>query len=107
MTINMTKTKEIIFRRPNRKIDLHLPSFLGIEIIYEAKLLVVIFTNNVHVDSRINYQLKAFSKRSYLMRTLRDQGLWRKQLNAVFDAIILSRIMYMCRSHGADLHRMN
>ena len=28
------------------------------------------------------------------MRKLRDQGLSAKQLNIVFDAIILSRIMY-------------
>jgi hypothetical protein len=58
MTINITKTKEIVFRRPNPKIDLHLPSLLGIEIVNEAKLLGVIFTNNFHFDSHINYLLK-------------------------------------------------
>jgi hypothetical protein len=98
MTINMTKTKEIVFRRPNPKIDLHLPSLLGIEIVNEAKLLGVIFTNNFHFDSHINYLLKVCSQRSYLIRTLRDQGLSRKQLNIVFDAIILSRIMYASQS---------
>ena len=92
MTINMTTTKEVVFRHPNPKIELHLPSLLGIEQVNEAKLLGVIFTHNPHFDSHINFLLKVFSQRSYLIRSLRDQGLSRQQLNIVFDAIILSRI---------------
>jgi hypothetical protein len=47
MTVNMTKTKEIVFRRPNPKIDLHLSTFLHIEQVSEAKLFGVIFTSNL------------------------------------------------------------
>jgi hypothetical protein len=42
MTINMAKTKEIVFCRPNPKLYVTLPSLPGIEQISEAKLLGVI-----------------------------------------------------------------
>jgi hypothetical protein len=58
MTVNMTKTKEIVFRRPNPKIDLHLSTFPHIEQVSEAKLLGVIFTSNLLWDSHINFILK-------------------------------------------------
>lgn len=105
MTVNMTKTKEIVFRRPNPKIDLHFSTFLHIEQVSEAKLLGVIFTNNLLFDSHVNFILKACSQRSFLLRRLRDQGLTRKQLNIVYDAIIISRIMYASQSWSGFLSR--
>jgi hypothetical protein len=65
MTINMAKTKEIVFRCPNPKIDVYLPSLPGIEQICEAKLLGVIICNNFHFDSRINFIHKVCNQRSY------------------------------------------
>jgi hypothetical protein len=76
MTVNMTKTKEIVVRRRNPKNDLHFSTFLNIE---QAKLLRVIFTNNLLFDRHINFILRACSQRSFLLRRLRDQGLTRKQ----------------------------
>jgi Reverse transcriptase (RNA-dependent DNA polymerase) len=90
MTINMAKTKEIVFRCPNPKLDIYLPSLPAIEQISKAKLLGVIFSNNFHFDTHSNFILKVCNPRSYLIRRLRDQGLSRKHLNNVFDAIILS-----------------
>jgi hypothetical protein len=105
MTVNMTKTKEIVFRRPNPKIELYLSTFPHIEQLSEAKLLGVIFTNNLRFDSHINFILKTCSQRSFLLRRLRDQGLTRKQLNIVYDAIIISRIMYASQSWSGFLSR--
>ena len=42
----------------------------------------------------VNFTLKCCSQRSYLLKRFRDQGLSPKHLNAVFDAIVLSRITY-------------
>jgi hypothetical protein len=105
MTVNMTKTKEIVFRRPNPRTDLHLFTFPHIEQVCEAKLLGVIFTSNLLWDSHINFILKACSQRSFLLRRLRDQGLTRKQLNIVYDAIIISRIMYASQAWSGFLSR--
>ena len=54
----------------------------------------MIFRNVLNFDSHVNVVLKLSSQRSYLMKKLRDQGLSLKQLNTVFDAVILSRITY-------------
>jgi len=94
MIINVSKTKEIVFRRPNPRVSVDLPALREIEKIKESKLLGVIFSDSFHFDSHVNYIMKICSQRSYLLRKLRDQGLTANQLNIVFDAIILSRITY-------------
>jgi hypothetical protein len=94
MIINVSKTKEIVFRRPNSRGCVDPPVLQAIGKLKETKLLGVIFSESFHFDSHVNYILKICSQRSYLMRKLRDQGLTANQLNIVFDAIILSRIMY-------------
>jgi hypothetical protein len=95
MTINIAKTKEIVFRRPNPRsnIDDIIP-ILGIEQVVEVKLLGVIFNCNLRFCSHLNFILKQCSQRSFLMKQLRSQGLSRKQLNIIFEAIIVSRLRY-------------
>jgi hypothetical protein len=94
MIINVAKTKEIVFRRPNPRMCIDVAPLFGIEQVKEIKLLGVIFSEDLRFNSHVNFILKLSSQRSYIMKKLRDQGLCRKQLNIVFDAIILSRIMY-------------
>ena len=94
MVINFTKTKEIVFHRPNPRMELDITPLPGIEIVKEIKLLGVIFCNVLKFDSHVNFVLKLSSQRSYLMKKLRDQGLSLKQLNTVSDAVILSRITH-------------
>jgi hypothetical protein len=94
MIINVSKTKEIVFRRPNPRVSVDLPALRAIETIKETKLLGVIFSDSFHFDSHVNYIMKICGQRSYLLRKLRDQGLTANKLNIVFDAIILSRIAY-------------
>jgi hypothetical protein len=98
MVINISKTKEIVFRRPNPRLDVYLPTLPHIERITEAKLLGVVFSSTLHFDAHVNFVLKVCNQRSYLLRKFRDQGLSSAQLNIVFDAIILSRIMYASQS---------
>jgi hypothetical protein len=71
-----------------------MPAFIAIDKIKETKLLGVILCECLHFASHVNYILKMCSQRSFLRRKLRDQGISAKQLNIVFDAIILSRIVY-------------
>jgi hypothetical protein len=90
MTINMAKTKQIVFSHPNSKLDVHLSSLPGMEQISEAKLLRVIFSTNFHFDTHINFILNVCNQRSFLITQLRDQGLSHNHLNIVFDVVILS-----------------
>jgi hypothetical protein len=98
MVINISKTKEIVFRRPNPRMDLNLSHLPHIERIAQAKLLGVVFSSSLHFDAHVNFVLKTCNQRAYLLRKFREQGLSSAQLNIVFDAIILSRIMYASQS---------
>jgi len=40
--------------------------------------------------------LKICSQRAYMLKQLRDQGLPLQKLHTVFQAILLSRLMYSC-----------
>jgi hypothetical protein len=46
MTVSMTKTKEIVFRRPDPKIDLHFSTFLNIEQVSEYVYLICLIMPN-------------------------------------------------------------
>lgn len=94
MIINLGKTKEIVFHRPNPKIDLLIPSIPEICRVKEVKLLGVVITSNLKFDSHVDAILKICSQRAFLIKRFRDQGLSCKLLDIVFTAIILSRIMY-------------
>jgi hypothetical protein len=48
VNINISKTKEIVFRRPNPKLDVYLPNLPHIERITEAKLIGVVFSSTLH-----------------------------------------------------------
>jgi len=51
-------------------------------------------------DLHVNSILKHCSQRSFLMKKLRSKGLSNKQLNAMFDTIIFSRLRYALPAWG-------
>jgi len=103
MILNLIKTKEIVFHRPGPK-NLHMfPSLESIELVEQAKLLGVILQNNFSVNSHVNYVLTLCSQRIFLLKRLRDQGLNYRQLDTVFQAIVVSRILYALPGWGPFL----
>jgi hypothetical protein len=57
-----------------------------------------VFSSSLHFDVHVNFVLKVYNQLSYLLWNLRNQGLSIAQLNIVFDAVSLSRIMYASQS---------
>ena len=87
MIINMSKTKELIFRRPNPRLQISVSNpICGIEQVSEVKLLGVYFNSNLKFASHVNYILKQCSQRSFLLKQLRNQGLSKRHLCIVFEA---------------------
>jgi len=58
------------------------------------KPIIVPCTRHWVNDDRIGDVLKMCSQRVYLLKLLRDRGLPRRQLNNVFDALVLSTLRY-------------
>jgi len=94
MILNITKTKETVFRRPNPRLSLHPSPLPHIEQVKVAKLLGLVFTERLHFDDHVSAVLKACSQRMYLLKLLRAQGLPVTQLNTVFQVLILNKIIY-------------
>ena len=100
MTINTTKTKEIVFRRPSPLRFHLLPSIQGIQLVDQVKSLGVILHEGLSFDLHVTSLLKQCSQRIYLLRLLRSQGMSSNHLNTIFHAIIVSRILYALPAWG-------
>ena len=90
----MTKTKEIVFRRPNARNVLFPSELPGIERVLCAKLLGVWLQADMNTRKHVDYILHICNQRTYLLTQLKRQGLPQTQLQCVFDAIILAGILY-------------
>ena len=92
----MCKTKELVFHRPNARNYLAPLALPGIERVLCAKLVGVWLQNDFsmrkHVDITMHNVICI--QRSYLLTQLKRQGLSMAQLQFVFDAIVLSRVLY-------------
>ena len=104
MVINLSKTKEIVFRRPHPGKFALSPSIEEVEIVREAKLLGVILTDNFSFDMHVNSILATCSQRFYLLKLLRDGGMPADKLDVVFCALIVNRISYCLSAWGGFLN---
>ena len=113
LSINLSKTKEIIFRRPGIQRPLgHCLPLPGIEQLDSVKLLGVILQSTLTFSNHINYILNIINQRYYLLNQLRQQGLHSSKLDVIFQAIVISRIMYALPAFAGfltshDLGRIN
>ena len=100
MTINLSKTKEIVFRRPHpSKFTVPLIDD-NIEQVTDAKLLGVILSDNLSFEKHLNAVLATCSQRFYLLKLLRDGGMPLSCLHVVFCSLVLNRIIYCLSAWG-------
>ena len=90
----MCKTKELVFHRPNARNYLTPSELPGIERVLCAKLLGVWPQNYFSIRNDVYDIMHICNQRSYLLTKLKRQGLPMAQLKSVFDAIVLSRVLY-------------
>ena len=110
MSINLLKTKEIVFRRPHAMLD--LPLLPDIERVTTARLLGVYFTDVMSVVPHLSHILTQCSQRFYLLKSLKLQGLPIMKLKVIYSGIIISKITYAISAWGgfvsvADENRIN
>ena len=100
MTINLKKTKQLVFRRPNLCLTA-FPSYLrDIDVVDSVKLLGVIVNATFNQFEHVNYVVTMCNQRLYLLKVLRGLGLNRKGLDCVFSAVVLSRLIYAVEAWG-------
>lgn len=104
MIINFSKTKEIVFHRPHPSKFSLLPSFDNIAMVRQAKLLGILISDNLSFESHVNAVLCSCSQRFYLLKMLRDGGMSIRNLNVIYDALIVNRISYCLSAWGGFLN---
>ena len=93
MIINMSKTKEIVFQRPSLKHFFAPSAVCGIEQVSSAKLLGVIFKNNLSFDEHVTAVLNVVVSVLIYLNNF-NQGRLQIHLDTVFHAPIISKILY-------------
>ena len=101
-TINMATTKELVFHRPNARNYLPPVALSGIERVICAKLLRVWLQEDFGMKEHANNLMLLCNQHTFLITQIKLQGLPQEQLQNVFDAIIVSRLLYAvsaCRGY--------
>lgn len=102
--INTAKSKEIVLRRPRSLRNANQPAVLcNIEQVNEVKLLGVWFNHHLSFSVHVDRILAVVNQRFYLLNRLRRQGLDPFGLSVVFNALIISKLLYACQAFSGFL----
>jgi hypothetical protein len=103
MILNLMKTKEIVFHRPDPRLYIPPAPLSDVERVDSVKLLGVYFSETLRFDEHLKYVLTICGQRLYLLKTLRGQGLSRANVNTVFKSLVISRLAYALPAWGGFL----
>ena len=103
LTINIKKTKEIVLRRARSRRFVIPPPVNGIEQVESVKLLGVTFNSRFSFTPHIDFIAATCSQRFYLLKQMRSQGLDKKGEQIIFNALVVSRIMYASQAYNGYL----
>ena len=92
--INIKKTKQLIFRRPNLSSSSMPVLIPDLEYVDSVKLLGVFVNSTFNLTEHVDFILKICSQRFYLLKLLRQNGLCSRRLDWVFSALVVSRVNY-------------
>ena len=104
MVINMSETKELVFRRPSINYFVSPAAVPGIAQVDSAKLLGIIFDQKLNFHEQVEATVKVCSQRGYLMKLLRDQGLPDKHMDCVFNSLVLCKLRYAIFAWGGHVN---
>ena len=80
LMINISKTKELVFYRPNPSNFVSPVELRGFESVRSAKLLGVVFQEDLGMKSHINCLVQIYNQRTYFITWLNQLGLLQEQL---------------------------
>ena len=100
LMINLIKTIQLIFRRPNINLDLLSHCLPDIELVECIKLLGIYVSSTFNQSEQVNSITLAANQRLYLLKTLKLNGMNSKQLDCIFHAVVMSKIIYAIEAWG-------
>lgn len=94
LLLNLLKTKEMVFHRPNPRSMVFPPVLLDIERVESFRLLGIQFHKDLQFSEYFSTLITVCNQRLYLLTQLKKQGLGLSETDIVFKAIVLSKIIY-------------
>jgi len=105
LEINVSKTKELVFRRPSARHFTTPQPLSSIEQVTVTKLLGIYITATLSTAAHVEHILTVANQRMYLLAQLKNQGLSHVALHIIFTAIILSVVTYALPSYAGQLSK--
>ena len=91
----MKKTYEIIFAiKRNLDRNTLTASMPDVQLIESCKLLGIYFDCKLRFDLHVEHVLTVCNQRLYLLKLLKNQGLSVDGLHAIYNALIISKVLY-------------
>lgn len=103
MILNVLKTKEIVFHRPDARSYIPPSKLTDIERVNCIKLLGLFISDTLGFEEHVKYVLTVCGQRCYLLKALRWQGLSHYHVNNIFQSLIISRLSYALSAWGGFL----
>lgn len=94
LLINLLKTKEMVFHRPNPRHMVFPPEIPDIARVNSFRLLGIQINPELKLSDYIDSMITVCNQRLYLLTQLKRQGLGLAETDNVFKAIILNKITY-------------
>ena len=94
MAVNLLKTVELVFHRPNVSHDLSPLAMPNVSRVACAKLLGVHLRHDLNFSQHVESVVAICNQRLYLLAQLKKQGLGMSNMDYIFNAIVLNKILY-------------
>ena len=102
LKLNRSKSLEIIFTNPRKRMTPELPPIIpGIERVDNVNILGVTISNKFSMKHHIDKTLNSCAQTLFALRTLRAHGMKDESVNAVFQSVAVGKILYAAPAwHG-------
>lgn len=97
LTLNQSKSREILFTRPRYKGNLP-DNIVNIPRVKDVKILGVHLDHTLKAGEHVNQLISKCSCLMFLLKRLRYLGMSSENLHSIFNSIILSRVLYAAPS---------
>jgi len=94
MAVNLLKTVELLFHRPNVSHDLSPLAMSNISGVDSAELLGVHFRHDLNFSQLVESVVSICNQIIYLLAKLKKHGLGVSTMDCIFNVIVLNKILY-------------
>jgi len=92
MSINLSKTKEMVFHRPSPRSFVPPSEETDIKRVYSIKIFGVEFNSTLDFSPHISAVVNCCNQRMYLLSQLKNLGSDTERCDIIFNAIIISKL---------------